>query len=152
MAISHVVVLAGALLTLLCLPCVLMAVSGNQIAFRRAGIRQMRHLDRAIHEPPCAERIAIAQQHLPAIEQIAGELRRLNRQRYGGPSLESEMWSAAVVRAYDSWLWAACRRLDVEERLLHLDGDDREIERLRVERELEAAGLVFRPAAGRGPR
>jgi hypothetical protein len=151
-AISHVVVLTGALLTLLCLPCVLMVVSGNQMAMRRSEVRQLRRLDRAVHQAPCIERIAAAQESLPPIEQIAAELRRLNRQRSGGLTLESERWLAAVHKAYDAWLWAACRRLDVAECLTRLAGDERDAERLRVERELEAAGLVFRPAAGRGPR
>jgi hypothetical protein len=152
-AVSHVVVLTGALLTLLSLPCVLMVVvSANQVAVRRAEAgtrretrRHLRRLDRAIHQPPCIERIASARETLPPIEQIAAELRRLNRQRDGGPTHESEMWLAAVLRAYDSWLWAACRRLGVAEFLTGLEGHDRHAERVRVERELEAAGLVFRP-------
>jgi hypothetical protein len=151
-AVSHVVVLTGALLALLCLPCVLMVVSGNQLAIRRTEVRQLRRLDRAVHQAPCIERIAAAQESLPPIERIAAELRRLNRQRTGGPTHESERWLAAVHKAYDAWLWAACRRMDVTECLTRLEGDERDVERVRVERELEAAGLVFRPAAGRGPR
>jgi hypothetical protein len=151
-----VVVLAGALLTLLSLPCVLMVVSANPVAPRRAEAmpgrevrRQLRRVDRAIHEPPCAERIAAARETLPPIERIAAELRRLNRQRDGGPTHESELWLAAVQSAYDNWLWAACRRLGVSESLAALEGYDRHVERVRIEGELEAAGLVFRPAAGR---
>jgi hypothetical protein len=154
--VSHVVVLAGALLALLSLPCVLMVVSANPVAVRRSRgtpsletRRQLRRVDRAIHQPPCAERIAAARETLPPIEQIAAELRRLNRQRDGGPTYESEMWLAAVHRAYDSWLWAACRRLGVAESLSRLEGCERHVERVRIEGELEAAGLVFRPAAGR---
>jgi hypothetical protein len=157
-AISHVVVLTGALLTLLSLPCVLMVIAANQVAVRRAEAapggetrRHLRRLDRSIHQAPCIERVAAAQERLPAIEQIAAELRRLNRQRDGGLSHESEKWLAAVLRAYDLWLWAACRRLDVAEFLTGLDGEDRRIERVRIEGELEAAGLVFR-RAGRPPR
>jgi hypothetical protein len=158
-AISHVVVLTGALLTLLSLPCVLMAVAGTQVGVRRGEARpgretrrDLRRLDRAIHQPPCIERIAAAQETLPPIEQIAAELRRLNRQRDGGPTQESEVWLAAVLRAYDTWLWAACSRLGVAERLTALEGPDRDAERVRVEGELETAGLVFRRAAGRPPR
>jgi len=149
-AISHVVVLTGALLTLLCLPCALMAFAPQHPPARgvvdtRAVRRRWRRLDRAIHEPPCIERIAAAQETLPPIEQIAAELRRLNRQRCGGVTHESQLWLAAVMTAYDRWLWAACRRLDVAESMAGLDGDDRHVERVRIEDELEAAGLIFRP-------
>jgi hypothetical protein len=142
-------VLTGALLTLLMLPCLLaLAVSSNEAAvrgrvvLRRAG--DVRRLNRKIHQPPCLQSIAASRQRLPAIEQIAAELRRLDRQRRGGPTHESERWSAAVHEAYDNWLLVACRRLEVPEQLTTLDGTDRDIERVRVEGALEAAGLVLR--------
>ena len=141
--------LAGALLMLLVLPCLLvLAVSSNEAAVRgRIGVRRtrdMRRLNRKIHQPPCLYNIAASRQRLPAIEQIAAELRRLDRQRRGGPTQESERWSAAVHEAYDNWLLVACRRLEVPEQLAILDGTDRDIERVRVEGALEAAGLVLR--------
>jgi hypothetical protein len=49
-----------------------------------------------------------------------------------------------VATAYDAWLLAACRRLDITEHLTTLDGMDLEIERVRVEGQLETAGLVLR--------
>jgi hypothetical protein len=157
-AISHVVVLTGALLTLLTLPCVLvLVVSANGAAVRRRAVlrrtradrRALSRLDRKIHQPPCLQSIAESRHRLPAIEQIAAELRRLDRQRRGGPTRESEAWSAAVADAYDRWLLFACRSLEVPEQLAALDGDDRDIERVRVEGALEAAGLVLRSTAGR---
>jgi hypothetical protein len=159
-AISHVVVLAGALLTLLMLPCVLvLVVSADEVAVRRRALRRpftsrrsLRRLNRKIHQPPCRQSIAESQQRVPTIEQIAAELRRLDRQRRGGPTRESEAWSAAVVRAYDKWLVVACRCLEVPEQLGALDGDDRDIERVRVEGALQASGLVLRSAADRPPR
>ena len=159
MAISHVVVLTGALLTLLTLPCVLvLVVSADEVAVRRRALRRpftsrraLHRLNRKIHQPPCRQSIAESRQWVPTVEQIAAELRRLDRQRRGGPTRESEAWSAAVAVAYDKWLMAACRCLEVPEQLGTLDGDDREIERLRVEGALQATGLVLRSAAGRPP-
>ena len=159
MAISHVVVLTGALLTLLMLPCVLVLVgSGSGAAVRRRGAfrlgerRAQLLLNRGIHRQPCRQHIAESEQRVPPIEQIAAQLRRLDRQRRGGPTRESETWSTAVGEAYDRWLVVACQCLEVPEQLGALDGDDREIERVRVEGALQATGLVLRSAAGRPPR
>jgi hypothetical protein len=195
-AISHAVVLAGALLTLLSVPCALaVIVNADEAAIKRAWVRKgrndrraLRILDRTLGQAPCRDSpeswrdspeswrdspeswrdrpesrrdrpepgrdpldehgdgLAAREQGQPAIEQIAAELRRLDRQRRGGPTQESETWSAAVARAYDEWLRTACRRLDVAEHLSTLDGVDRDIERVRVEAELETAGLVLRSA------
>ncbi len=78
------------------------------------------------------------------IEWLARDLRRLDRQRRGGVTLESVRWQAAVMRAYDERLCLACECLGVTENLRPLDGLDREIERVRVEGALEAAGLQLR--------
>jgi hypothetical protein len=67
-----------------------------------------------------------------AFDEIVRELRRLGRQRRGGPACESQRWLAAVERAYDERLGLACRCLGVVEHLQSLDGMDREIERVRV--------------------
>jgi hypothetical protein len=163
-AISHVVVLTGALLTLLSLPCALaVIVNSNGAAAKRAWVRRsrsdrraLRILDRKLGQAPCVEQLAASlaasDERQPAIEQIAAELRRLDRQRRGGPTTESETWSAAVARAYDEWLRAACRRLDVTEHLSTLEGVDRDIERVRIEGELQTAGLILRSAADQPPR
>jgi hypothetical protein len=109
----------------------------------RADRPALRRLDRRINQPPYADR-PLADRRLPPVEQIAAELRRLHRQRRDGLSNESEKWSAAVTTAYDAWLLAACRRLDITEHLTTLAGMDLEIERIRVEGQLETAGLVLR--------
>ena len=109
----------------------------------RADRPALRRLDRTINQPPYADRV-MAERRLPPVEQIAAELRRLDRQRRCGPSTESEKWSAAVATAYDAWLLAACRRLNITEHLTTLAGIDRDIERVRVEGQLQTAGLVLR--------
>ena len=109
----------------------------------RADRRALGRLDRTINQPSFAYRLP-ARRRLPPVEQIAAELRRLNRQRCHGPVTESEKWATAVTTAYDKWLLAACRRLEISEQLTTLAGLDREIERVRVEGQLETAGLVLR--------
>jgi hypothetical protein len=181
-SISHVVVLAGTLLALLALPCVLILMvryrraeplrrvdrtdprpggdgAGERSRGRaerqirrawsrgnRADWRALRRLDRTINQPPAVDRLRM-ERRLPPVEQIAAELRRLNHQRHHGLSTESEKWSAAVATAYDVWLLAACRRLNITEHLTTLVGIDRDLERLRVESQLETAGLVLRSAS-----
>jgi hypothetical protein len=152
-AIPHVVVLAAALLALLCLPCALAVVRrADQLAFRRSWarrdvgeIRLLHRLDhglsRLVAQLPATPP---ADAPLPGIEQIAAELRRLDGQRRNGPTTESTLWLAAVLRAYDEWLRLACRSLGVPEHLEPLDGIDRDIERVRVESELQANGMTFR--------
>lgn len=162
MALSHIVVLTAALLALLSLPCALVAVFCADEAAPPRGrwgrsathLRLLRRLDRSLSRPTplTCEQVPLDDERLPAIEQIAAELRRLDRQRHGGPSIESVVWLAAVVRAYDGWLRLACRRLDVAEHLHRLEGVDRDIERVRVEGELQAAGLALRSAAYRPPQ
>ncbi|MEU4238340.1 sigma-70 family RNA polymerase sigma factor [Actinoplanes sp. NPDC026619] len=78
----------------------------------------------------------------PSIEEIAHQLRRLTRQRRGSAH-ESEAWLAAVERAYDDRLVLACHCLGITEHLRPLEGMDRDIERIRVESELQGAGLVL---------
>ncbi|MER7279917.1 hypothetical protein ABT369_36315 [Dactylosporangium sp. NPDC000244] len=82
----------------------------------------------------------------PPIEQVAGDLRRLNRLRES-VAMRSRVWFVAVQEAYDEGLHVACAQLDVEEHLDELSGIDLEVERLRVEGELQRAGLVLRNAS-----
>ena len=100
---------------------------------------------------PGDEQVWSAAAQGPAIEQIAADLRRLHRQRSAGPTTESTAWLLAVRRAYDDRLRLACTCLGVAEHLDDLDGLDREIERVRVEGELEAAGLILRAGANHQP-
>jgi hypothetical protein len=78
----------------------------------------------------------------PPIEQIAADLRRLGQQRVG-IATRSPVWFNAVQKAYDDRLLVACRELDIAEHLFDLDGMDREIERVRIEGEVESAGIVL---------
>lgn len=54
------------------------------------------------------------------------------------------MWRDAILGAYDEQLRMASRYLGVVEYLSELHGVDRDLERLRVEGELQAAGLYLR--------
>ena len=87
----------------------------------------------------------------PSIDQIARELRRLDRQRRSGLPTQSLRWHAAVLDAYDAWLRVACLTLGIAEHLAALDGVDRDLERIRLECELQDVGLTVRPTR-EGPR
>ncbi|MEV4515378.1 hypothetical protein AB0K00_41270 [Dactylosporangium sp. NPDC049525] len=82
---------------------------------------------------------------VPPIEQLAGDLRRLNRLRMG-VATRSQVWFNAVQRAYDEALRVACVQLGIEQYLDEVSGVDLEVERLRVEGELQRAGLALRDA------
>lgn len=76
------------------------------------------------------------------IEKLAADIRRLRRQR-AGIAQRSPVWRAAVDDAYDDRLLLACKRLEIAAHLADLTGVDREIERVRLEGELQAAGLTL---------
>jgi hypothetical protein len=152
--ISHTVVLTTALAALLSLPCALaLVIRSDSTAIRRSWVRRSR-ADQAA--------LCLVEQGLPdvlpppirtgraTVEHAFAELRRLDRQRQVGPTSGSEMWLGAILRAYDEWLQVACGCLGISQHLSGLDGVDRQIERLRMESELAAAGLRLRSAA-RGP-
>jgi len=109
----------------------------------RAETGALRRLNRALDGIDEFPALAVAAG--PSLEQIVFDLRRLDRQRRGGPTVESQRWLAAVIAAYDERLRLACRRLGLVEHLQSLAGIDRDIERVRVEGLLEAAGLTLRP-------
>ena len=81
----------------------------------------------------------------PPIEQLAGDLRRLNRLRVG-VATRSPVWFNAVQSAYDEALRVACVQLGIDQYLDEVSGVDLEVERLRVEGELQRAGLALRDA------
>ena len=155
MVTPHIVVLvAASLLVLGLLWAVAMLVRADENALRRAWLRQvrlslpaLRRLDHRVRDADLP-----APGPAPSLRQVQAELRRLNAQRHGGPTGGSEMWTAAVERAYDQWLQLACRYLSVTAHL-PVTGDDvdRDIERLRVEEKLADAGLRIRPVR-RPPR
>jgi len=142
----HIVVLVTALL---CLPCaVTMVVCADALPRRRAWSRNgrretraLRRLDRQLsgapagHRPP-AEPLCL--------DEVAADLRRLGRQRRGGPTTGSAVWLNAVVRAYDDRLLIASEAYGVKHHLTELEGMDRDLERVRLEERLRAAGLPLR--------
>ena len=148
MGLTHIVVLSAALLTLLYLPCVVAAaVCADELVLRRfvtrrgrRDLRALRRLDRALR----SEEPVLVSLEMPSIEQIAYDLRRLDQQRRGGPTQQSERWRAAVLLANDQRLCLACQCHGLSEHLEPLEGMDRDLERLRVESELQAAGLALR--------
>jgi hypothetical protein len=148
------VVLTTAFAALLSLPCALaVVIRSDNTAIRRAWIRWgradralLRRLDHGLREvipPPIRP-------GLPTIEQAVAELRRLDRQRRSGPTSGSAQWTGAVLRAYDEWLKVACTCVGVTHHLSGLDGMDLDLERVRVEDALLAAGCEVRSAFGRG--
>jgi hypothetical protein len=161
MAVVHGLQLAGALLALLCLPCVVaVLIFADEVlerllvglARRRASWRERRilvRLERRLSPTPSPAPPPAAEDgpRPPTIEQIAAALRRLDAQRLS-VGTRTAVWHEAVLRAYDEHLRMACRCLRVEEHLTEVVGVDREIERLRVEGELQAAGLALRSLAG----
>jgi len=79
----------------------------------------------------------------PPFERIAADLRRLGSDRLG-IGQRNDLWHTAVERAYDVKLREGCQALGIGEHLAELDGLDRQIERLRIEGELIAAGVRLR--------
>jgi hypothetical protein len=144
-------VLATVLLTMLCLPCaVAVVVCADELVGRRLWSRRSRRERQAL---VCLDRslatgeldLRLPEREL-AIDELVADLRRLDRQRRSSPTTESVLWLAAVLRAYDQRLALASRSLGLIEHLDQLDGMDREIERVRVEGLLLAAGLRLRTA------
>lgn len=150
----HAVVLALALAALVFLPCaVALFICADGVTGRLRGRmrerrdrRALRRLDHTLGQQSIA--LDALDQRQPSIQQIAVDLRRLDRQRLG-IATRSKVWHAAVLLAYDDRLRLASRCLGVCEHLDQLDGVDLEIERVRVEGELEAAGLSLRPGTPR---
>ncbi|MEH0937865.1 hypothetical protein [Micromonospora psammae] len=120
---------------------------------RRRERRAIARLDRAIEADALTRDVDLTQldrADRQPLELIAADLRRLGGHRLaaGGRSV---VWHASVIEAYDDKLRAACRALGATEHLAELEGVDREIERVRVEGVLAAAGLTL-PAARAGGR
>lgn len=79
----------------------------------------------------------------PPFEQVAEDLRRLRAERLA-IGVRDEVWHGAIEHAYDVRLREACRALGIVEHLDELVGIDRDIERIRIEGELIAAGMRIR--------
>jgi hypothetical protein len=153
----HAVLVVVALAALLCLPCLLAAlITADRLVERvqqsvcgigtrwrswrrEAMLRRLTGLDRHHLLHRHGHRSAEAPAG-PPIEVVAADLRRLGRQRSGAAS-SSPFWFAAVERAYDERLVLACRELEIPQYLGELTGLDLDIERVRVEGQLEASGV-----------
>lgn len=155
--VADTLVLALALLGVACLPAVVAVIlcadeiidrvvcGISEWRERRRERRTISQLDRVLEVDSLTREIDLTEFDRitqPSIEQIAADLRRLGRQRLGVAS-RSRVWQKAVLEAYDDRLRLASRSLGIAEHLAGLDGVDRDIERVRVEGELQAAGLVL---------
>jgi hypothetical protein len=79
----------------------------------------------------------------PPIERLAADLRRVHRTLAEFPSGTPAVRRRATREAYDALLVQACAAVEVPHRLDAVgEGVDREIERLRVEEALRAAGVA----------
>lgn len=79
----------------------------------------------------------------PCIERLASDLRRLTA-CLRDPAPRSAIRERALVAAYEQTLRQACAALEIRHRLDRLSGLDRDLERILIEGELQAAGLVTR--------
>ena len=79
------------------------------------------------------------------LERIAADLRRLHGEVRRHPRGHADGEVRGDVAAYDDALLDACRALDLSTDLSELpEGVERESERMRIEFELERAGISFR--------
>lgn len=95
-------------------------------------------------------RVAVLRRRRPApsgppIESLASDLRRVRRCMLSLPEGTNYVRRRATEQAYDALLAQAAQALRVQQRLQQApDGLGRELERIRVEDELTAAGLRIR--------
>ena len=166
MAVLHALLVLAAFVGVAVVPCALcLLIVAADEAFERAGraVRRWRRrtfrwmggkvlesslgrrwrlarLAHAMKGPASLER---SEPTCPPIQQVAADLRRLSRQRVG-IATRSTVWFTAVQRAYDDRLRVASEQLGIEQHLCELTGIDLDLERVRVEGLLEAAGLALR--------
>ncbi|MEU8070211.1 MULTISPECIES: hypothetical protein [unclassified Micromonospora] len=160
MEVGQGLLLALAILAVCCLPALLaLLFCADEIIDRvacgwaewreqRRERRTIARLDRAIEAEALTRDIDLTEFDKGGrrpLEQLATDLRRLGGHRLAAAD-RSVVWHGAVIEAYDERLRAACHALGIAEHLGELDGVDREIERVRVEGLLHAAGLTL-PAA-----
>ncbi|MGW0503115.1 hypothetical protein [Micromonospora sp. NPDC003241] len=122
----------------------------SQWRARRRERRLIAALLRSVTGDGSAVRADLDRHDRRPLEEIAADLRCLRRERVGGVGA-AVVWHSSVLDAYDDRLRLACRALGVTEHLAELTGVDRQIERVRVEGELDAAGLRL-PATRPGQR
>ena len=81
------------------------------------------------------------------IEQIAADVRRIGAQVHHAPRGMPVAKRRGWFEAYDDVLIAACHALQLAQRLREFpDGPQRDLERERVERMLQVAGLPLSPS------
>jgi hypothetical protein len=115
-------------------------ILGEWNAYRRRALRLGRALRLAAPAPPVPSG--------PPIERIAADARRIRSQLRQAPAELPMARLRGWIEAYDDVLVTACRSLGLEERLGELpEGPTRQLERERVERMLEATGLLLRSHA-----
>ncbi|PZM93444.1 MAG: hypothetical protein DIU79_10870 [Actinobacteria bacterium] len=163
MAVVHTLVLLLVLLAILFLPVLIaLFIGADELADRvackvaewreaRRERRVIKRLNKIVDVTSIARDIdlsAFDRDLRPSIEEIAADLRRLGEQRLHLAN-RSAVWRCAVIKAYDDRLRLASQRLGIVEHLAELDGMDLDIERVRVEGMLAAAGLPL-PAAPSG--
>lgn len=79
----------------------------------------------------------------PPIEKLAADLRRVHRLLAQFEQGTSAVRRIGARQAYDALLVEACDVVEVEQRLHEVpEGIEREVERLRLEESLRAAGLM----------
>ncbi|MEU4565668.1 hypothetical protein [Micromonospora sp. NPDC023956] len=165
MEIGRATLLVLVILLVACLPAaVALVCCGDDRLDRIAGAwsrrwagrrdrRTIAGLDRAVDADALTRDIDLSEFDRPdrrPVEQIAADLWRLRGYRSGRGGRPT-VWPVLLIEAYDDRLRSACRCLGIPEHLVELEGVDREIERVRVEGALHAAGLPL-PAATAGHR
>jgi hypothetical protein len=157
-AVLHGLLVLLTLVALACLPCLVALLVTADVAAEtiwRGSRRRVRRWRSRWSARRLARRAGLAapapnaKPAGPPIEQIAADLRRLGRQRIG-VATRSPVWFAAVQRAYDDRLSLACLELEIPQHLRELTGIDQEIERVRIEGELAAAGIGLVSGDGLG--
>jgi hypothetical protein len=156
-AVLHGLLILLTLVALACLPCLLAMLVTADLAVEsvwKGARRRVRRVRSRWTARRLAHRAGLSaatdtKPAGPPIEQIAADLRRLGRQRIG-VATRSPVWFAAVQRAYDDRLSLACLELEIPQHLRELTGIDQEIERVRIEGELAAAGIGLVSGNGLG--
>jgi hypothetical protein len=127
---------------------ILILIGYRRAARRADGVIRVVSFHRVEH--PLEDRLehrrnvrALKNQHGIPIERLGADLRRL-RQLIQHSEHHSATQQVALRQAYDSVLSETCRMLSIEHELeLPTAGMERDIERLRIEAELEAHGIVL---------